>query len=209
MPRTRARGPYDGRRVKIRSVHLVNPAHKGKNINPGWGGINIRFHPRRTQGPRYAADVYVSDTLHEVGHVHQAIFHHRKGLRLNTESCLANFEEEIIRHLGFGSPTVSEKSVWKDLRKGMKGAREKTYHIEHPYAKLAYDIRSMFTTKRALLRAVVRMYRDPKMKPIIEEMNRLRIDAKGPKFRKTHALLLKVLRYFQAYAKKYPQSPTQ
>ena len=171
-PRRRLEKSRQGRRVRIRRGPVEEiPKHTtGENINPGWEEINIRFHPERTNEPRYSARTREDELRHERGHVHQAIFHHRRGFKLNVNSTLAVLEDRMIRQLGFASKPANEyfSMSRRDILIKMKNDLKSAFPGATPVPSY---IATLFPTKRALLFAVVRAYRDPKMSRLIDELN--------------------------------------
>ncbi len=212
------------RRLKVNGLHYPDlksfqDGHQSfhVNINPGFQRMGVYRIGERGLNAKYEAWVQMlkgRPAPHEVGHVYQSIFHDRRGFKLNPDSSLASMDDAIIRVLGFGlhvdanpfSPRVRKIPAIPFSEMGKFGV-------------IMDEVARHFSTPKAFFRAVARMYHEPSLEGAINRLNvshksispftqrrekKRNVPLAGMSL--THdAAVRKVLDFFEAYVKKYPQ----
>lgn len=129
---------------------------------------------------------------HERSHARQAVFHHEIGFPLNPHSYLADFEERAF----FENSTAKE---FNDQKKVIAQQREKFGpHSQAEFNDILAELNQKpgpesdraflnttwikaaivneFPTHRAALHALVKLYKDPRMRSTLKQLNSISID---------------------------------
>lgn len=199
-------------RIAVRKVRdragFENATSGRKNISQ-FSGI----HVEPTGPKRYVATFdarFNSD--HELSHVRQIVFKHEHG-RKTEESYLDQMEENNFLsdwpRLPFTDPTNLFNRVTRKIASRRKVSFDELIQsLKNPYQfsrkmvienEIRYALASNFPSRYALMRAVIKLYRDPKMKATLDALEHDR----WPYIRGTEKPkhLLKILYFFKKEAR--------
>lgn len=129
---------------------------------------------------------------HEAGHIHQMALSEVRPFKLRISSSLATFEDSVLRALGYSGGHYDNPFTLQ----ARKDRKPISVLLKHGAQNEARNLALYFESPKAFLRAILRMYRDPKMEPSLRRMNE-KPSAAG--------MSASVTEYLVDYLKKHPQ----
>lgn len=179
-----------GEKLRTKGYTPVNTILYGIRLfvknEKGQGDVRILIHNKTRQ------------LRHERAHGREALFYFQHGREVNPQSALAYLGEDVARALGpyskdftpFVIPLTRRQTVPMDYIRV----------IEYENNIWLPKLMEHFSNEYSFLRAVVRLSNDPIMEPVLRDLNELPLNSRG-----VHDASSKLIDYFEAYLKKYPQ----
>lgn len=209
-------------RFRIRVKHFWNPfsyarflvkhtKKKHANItpdgfqNPLSSSVIFETKPKRYRAGHIGLLSYALPKIahfHEGSHFRQIVFHHEKNFPLNAHSVLAQIEEQsLFTYSAKLSPAEWNKRTFDEMEKLTKSTR---YALRAPH--FLFDVAECFPSRTAAMRGLVELYRDPNMRLVLEELNRIPYtDPKGmqiawPTVERIRPYLIEIIRFLKSRA---------
>ena len=147
---------------KTKQYFAAFDANKG-NVVPLPSGKNVRIHPG-----------------HEILHLRHEVFSHEHGLKRNEFGVLSHIEDRLF--LSFNKPFGYKPNELAKLPKNyaytnmlqlkkIRNPQVFTQLLNTCMETMASELSLHFTSKRAYMRAIIELNRDPKMRTVLRRMN--------------------------------------
>lgn len=147
---------------KTKQYFAAFNANEG-NIVPLPSGKNVRIHPG-----------------HEILHLRHEVFSHEHGLKRNEFGVLSHVEDRLF--LSFNKPfgyhpnelaKIPKKYAYENMLKLQKIRNPQlfTHLLNTCIDSMASELSLHFTSKRAYMRAIIELNRDPKMRTVLRRLN--------------------------------------